>query len=167
MSRPGASVSLRRANAGDADAVADVYCRTRRAAVPHIPRMTHSDADVRAWFASIVLVEHETWVALVGDRVVGIAVARGDWLDQLYVLPEHQRAGIGSRLLDEAKRARHTLRLHAFQSNEPAREFYEKRGFRAIAFGDGTGNEEGEPDVLYEWTVAPALARPRSRGIIL
>jgi hypothetical protein len=28
---------------------------------------------------------------------------------------------------------------------------YESRGFRAIAFGDGAGNEEKCPDVLYEW----------------
>ena len=116
-----------------------------------IPPLIHAEADVRGWFASIVLVEHEVWVAVMAGRIVGIAVLRGDSLDQLYVLPEHQRHGVGSRLLDHAKRARGLLRLHAFQSNEPARDFYEKRGFRAVAFGDGTGNEEGAPDVLYEW----------------
>ena len=106
---------------------------------------------MRAWFASIVLVEHEVWVAAAGEHVVGIAVLRGDTLDQLYVHPGHQRHGIGSRLLDHAKRQRRTLRLSTFQSNEVARVFYERRGFRPIAFGDGTANEEGEPDVLYEW----------------
>ena len=38
-------------------------------------------------------------------------------------------------------RLRRSLRLYAFESNEPARDFYEKHGFKAIAFGDGTGNE--------------------------
>ena len=58
---------------------------------------------------------------------------------------------MGSRLLAHAKKQRRVLRLYTFQSNEPARDFYEKHGFRAVAFGDGTANEEGAPDVLYEW----------------
>jgi ribosomal protein S18 acetylase RimI-like enzyme len=144
-------LQLRRATGSDADEVAAVYVRSRQQAAPYIPGMAHTLADVRDWFASIVLVEHEVWVAVIAGRIVGLTVLRGNSLDQLYVLPEHQGRGVGSRLLDQVKRARGTLRLHAFQSNEPAREFYEKRGFRAIAFGDGTGNEDGAPDVLYEW----------------
>ena len=30
------------------------------------------------------------------------------------------------------------------------RRFYERNGFVAARLGDGTGNEEGEPDVVYE-----------------
>ena len=37
-----------------------------------------------------------------------------------------------------------------FARNAGARRFYERHGFVAVAFGDGTGNEEGEPDVRYE-----------------
>jgi hypothetical protein len=44
------------------------------------------------------------------------------------------------------------MRLYAFQRNTRARGFYERRGFVAVEFGDGSGNEEGEPDVLYQWT---------------
>ena len=32
-----------------------------------------------------------------------------------------------------------------------ARRFYERNGFVAEAFGDGTGNEERQPDVRYTW----------------
>ena len=42
------------------------------------------------------------------------------------------------------------LRLYTFQSNEGARRFYERHGFAAVAFGDGSDNEEREPDVRYE-----------------
>ena len=38
-----------------------------------------------------------------------------------------------------------------FQRNAAARAFYEKHGFRAVAFGDGSANMEAEPDALYEW----------------
>jgi len=145
------AMTIRRGTVDDAAPVADVYLASRRAAAGRIPRGIHTDDEVRAWFASIVLVEHEVWVAELDGRVVGIAVLRGDSLDQLYVQPEVQRRGVGLRLLDHVKRGRSRLRLFTFEANEPAREFYEKHGFKAIAFGDGTANEEGAPDVLYEW----------------
>jgi hypothetical protein len=36
-----------------------------------------------------------------------------------------------------------------------ARAFYERHGFVAIEFGDGSGNEAGQPDVFYEWRGKP------------
>lgn len=99
-----------------------------------------------------MLAEQEAWVAEVDGTIAGMLVLRGDSVDHLYIRPGAQRRGIGARLLQHAKRQRpHGLRLYTFEANEPARDFYEKHGFKAIAFGDGTGNEEGEPDVLYEW----------------
>jgi ribosomal protein S18 acetylase RimI-like enzyme len=63
------------------------------------------------------------------------------------------RRGIGTPLLEHARRALSPpIRLYTFQCNESARQFYERRGFRPIAFGDGSGNEEKCPDVLYEWS---------------
>ncbi len=132
-------------------AVTDVYLTSRRQAVPYIPRTVHTDDEVREWFASIVLVQHEVWVALIRDRIVGVMVLRGESLDHLYVRQEHRRRGVEAQLLAHAKRQRRILRLYTFQSNEPARTFYEQHGFTAIAFGDGSTNEEGAPDVLYEW----------------
>jgi hypothetical protein len=43
------------------------------------------------------------------------------------------------------------IRLYTFRENHRARRLYESRGFRAIAFGNGSGNEEKCPDILYEW----------------
>ena len=150
--RAAPAITIRAAQIDEADAVADVYLASRRHAGALIPRGTHSDEDVRHWFASIVLVTHETWVAEQAGRITALLVLRGQSLDQLYVHPAHQRGGIGSALLTHAKRRRRRLRLYTFESNEPARAFYEKHGFRAIAFGDGTANDEGAPDILYEWT---------------
>jgi GNAT superfamily N-acetyltransferase len=142
---------IRRAVADEAPVVADVYLTSRREAAPYIPRVTHSRDEVREWFASIVLVEHEVWVAEIARHIIAVMVLRGESLDHLYVLQHHQRRGVGTRLLEHAKTQRRVLRLYAFQSNGPARDFYEKHGFKPIAFGDGTTNEEGAPDVLYEW----------------
>ena len=41
------------------------------------------------------------------------------------------------------------IKLHCFQANTGARRLYERHGFRAEAFGDGSANEEGLPDILY------------------
>jgi ribosomal protein S18 acetylase RimI-like enzyme len=146
-----AVAAIRRGVTADASAVAEVYLASRRGAAPRIPPLSHTDPEVRDWFASIVLVEHEVWVAERGGRIVGVMVMRGDFLDQLYVSPDCQRLGIGAQLLDVAKRRHGRLRLYTFEANEPARDFYEKHGFTAVAFGDGTANPEGAPDVLYEW----------------
>jgi ribosomal protein S18 acetylase RimI-like enzyme len=74
-------------------------------------------------------------------------------LNQMYVLPEYVGCGVGTALLDVAlKSMRHSLRLFTFQQNEAARRFYERHGFKAIAYSDGQDNEEQCPDVIYELT---------------
>lgn len=149
--RPPDPVALREGTVADADEITDVFLRSRRHAGALMPRMVHSAGETRMWLATIVLVDQEVWVAEVAGRIVAMMVLRDESLDHLYVRPEHQRRGIGARLLAHAKRRRRHLRLFTFETNEPARAFYEKHGFRTVAFGDGTGNEEGAPDVLYEW----------------
>ena len=75
----------------------------------------------------------------------------GAWIEQLYLMPGWTGQGIGGQLLAAAlARLPRPVRLYCFQANAGARAFYERQGFRAIAFGDGSGNEEGCPDVLYE-----------------
>jgi GNAT superfamily N-acetyltransferase len=143
---------IRPAAARDADAIAAVHRTSMREALPYLPDL-HTEAEDRAWVANVVLPRQEVWVAESGGRVVGVAALDGDMLAQLYILPGEQGQGIGSAILAKAKARRPAgMRLYAFQRNTRARDFYERRGFVAIAFGDGSGNEEGEPDVLYQWT---------------
>jgi GNAT superfamily N-acetyltransferase len=143
---------IRTAAAGDASEIAEVHTVAMREAMPYLPHL-HSDEETRAWVTEAVLPRQEVWVAEADGRVVGVTALEGDMVQQLYILPGYQGSGIGSALLALAKSRRPGgLRLYAFQRNTRARGFYERRGFVAIAFGDGSGNEEGEPDVLYEWT---------------
>ena len=83
--------------------------------------------------------------------VVALLVMEGRWVDQLYVDPAYSGRGLGSRLLDLAKKHHPGgLDLWTFQANAGARRFYERHGFTAIATTDGD-NEEGAPDVHYGW----------------
>ena len=71
--------------------------------------------------------------------------------------PHRCRKGVGRRLIELAKERRPGgLDLYCFAVNATARRFYERNGFAPVAFGDGSGNEERQPDVLYRWTPTPS-----------
>jgi GNAT superfamily N-acetyltransferase len=146
-----ATFEIRATTLEDADAAATVWLCSRRAAIEHIPAPIHSDAEVRSWVSSHVLVELECWIAETpSGEVVGLLVLERDWIEQLYVLPAWQGQGVGSALVELAKRLRpRGLQLRTFVSNTPARRFYEGRGFRAVESTDGGHNEERAPDVRY------------------
>ena len=141
---------IRRGTAADARAAADVWLRVRRAARDAIPDPVHSADDVRGWFAEVVVVSRELWLAEEAGALVGILVLDGDWVNQLYV--ERTGEGIGAALLAAAKRERPGgLRLWTFQSNTGAQRFYERHGFVEESRTDGRDNEERAPDILYVW----------------
>ncbi|MCU1494024.1 MAG: putative acetyltransferase [Acidimicrobiaceae bacterium] len=144
--------SLRRADIGEVQAIADVWLRSRAASVPAIPLPVHGDSDIRAWFSDVVLATREVWVAEAsGGEIVGVLVLEHGWLDQLYLDPGWTNRGIGSRLVDIAKARRpEGLDLWTFQANHGARRFYERHGFTAVEITEGD-NEEGAPDVRYRW----------------
>ncbi|MDQ1375453.1 MAG: hypothetical protein QOJ09_2791, partial [Actinomycetota bacterium] len=125
--------------------------------------LVHDNADVRRWFADVVVVERELWVAEdIEAGVIGVLVLNGDWVDQLYVEPGLTGKGIGSTLLDVAKRERpRGLQLWTFQSNAGAQGFYRRHGFAEAERTDGAGNEEGAADVRYEWRPAPVSTPSR------
>lgn len=111
-----------------------------------------TDEQVHAWFAETVLPEREVWVADDGARVVAVLVLEGEWLDQLYVAVDETGLGIGSRLVRLAKQRRPSgLKLWTFEANVRARKFYEGHGFVVTDSTDGD-NEEGVPDIRYEWS---------------
>ncbi len=144
-------LDLRRADASDATAVADVWLRSYTAALPGV-RRAHTDEEVRSWIRHVVVPHQETWVATAGGTVVAMLVLDGEDLDQLYVDPPWRGRGIGDRLVELAKRRSPTgLELWTFQVNGPARRFYERHGFVAAEHTDGARNEEREPDVRYVW----------------
>jgi GNAT superfamily N-acetyltransferase len=118
--------------------------------------LVHPDDEVREWIRSRLISTGRTTVAVAEDGVVGIlAISPGSeasWIDHLYVLPEWVGRGVGTRLLDQAvRKLPPPIRLYTFRQNLRARRFYEARGFVALELGDGSGNEERCPDILYEW----------------
>jgi GNAT superfamily N-acetyltransferase len=136
---------LRRAVLADAPAIAAVYRVS--AWHPHI----HTPEEDVAFFSGRMLPQQTVWVIEDGGSVVAYAAAQADFLNHLFVHPEAQGRGHGSRLLGGVQAGLDFLQLWTFQGNAKARAFYERRGFVAAEFTDGEGNEERLPDVRYEW----------------
>jgi len=99
-------------------------------------------------------------VAELEEGVAGFIAIEGAYIEHLYIAPAHQGIGIGDALLQRAKELRPDgLMLWTFERNHRARAFYEKRGFVAVEFTDGSRNEERTPDVRYHWNPAKLTSR--------
>ena len=138
----------------DGPAVADLFARSRAAAMPWLPVLHTSDED-RAFFADQL--REKTGLGVAGpDGLLGFVIVQPGWLDHLYVEPAARGQGIGSALLAEARgRLAGDLQLWAFARNLPALAFYAHHGAIELERTDGRGNEEREPDVRL---LLPALA---------
>ena len=145
-------MTVRRATPDDAGDAARVFTAAF-ASMNFVPKM-HSAEEDRAFVRSLIL-EKDVWVAERDARVIGLACWHDGWLEQLYVDPAHHDGGAGTALLARVMREHpEGFQLWTFQANAGARRFYERHGFRAVEFTDGSRNEERQPDVRYVWRPA-------------
>jgi GNAT superfamily N-acetyltransferase len=145
-------IEYRPALAADAPAIARILRGAMRTAMPWLPDL-HSPGEDRWFVENRLLADSQVTVADEDGRIVGYMAqsAAGDWIEHLYLLPDHWRRGIGTELVHRAQAKTAELQLWAFQRNLPARRFYERHRFRAVEVTDGSGNEEKTPDVRYLW----------------
>ncbi|MFP8877532.1 MAG: GNAT family N-acetyltransferase [Myxococcota bacterium] len=151
-------INFRSATSADAEQVADIYLESRKTFLAYAP-LVHSDDAIRQWIAGHLIPSGGVTVASTNDvltLIVGMmALSRNEsvgWIDQLYLRPTFVECGIGSHFVENAKaELGPPIQLHTFQENGGARRFYERQGFRILELGDGSGNEEDCPDILYEW----------------
>jgi ribosomal protein S18 acetylase RimI-like enzyme len=111
----------------------------------------HSEAEDRRFLSGDVLPKNSVWVAEVNSSVIAFIAFSKGWIHHLFVAPEFQHQGVGSRLTDLAKASAPHLQLWVFQTNVPAIRFYKRHGFQVTRQTDGASNEERMPDVLMEW----------------
>lgn len=157
--------TIEAATAHDAAEIGELHVASRAAALP-FPREVHRPGEMRAWLRDVVLPRGTTWVVRWGDRLCGFMTLDGADIDQLCLHPDMRRRGLGAALVEHAKAmSPRGLRLVTLQGNASARAFYEAHGFAPVAYGDGSRNEEGEPDVFCEWMPSRKRRRaPRARG---
>jgi GNAT superfamily N-acetyltransferase len=141
---------IRRARPEDADSIAETFVASLES-LTFLPAI-HTHDEHRDFITEVVPRDHEIWVADDEGTVVGLAAIGENTLGHIYVHPDFQARGLGTALLDKTKELRPDgFTLWTFPANERACRFYERHGLHPIEFGDGSGNEEGLPDVRYEW----------------
>lgn len=146
-----ASIAIRQARAADAGAISRIYIAARETSMTYLPNL-YSHSEIRQWIADDVLAQCEVTLACTRLMIAGFAAVRKDWLEQLYVHPDLQNAGVGSFLVSHAKKASTgTLRIHVFQQNLRARAFYARHGFTVERLRDKSENGEGVPDMVCVW----------------
>ena len=136
----------------DFDAVTILWRISREKSLPEFQlEKGHFFFEDRDYFQKQIVKNNQIWVVESQNYPVGFMAMNNDFVDQLYIDPNHQRRGIGRSLLNLAReRSPDHVWLYTLQVNTSAREFYEKNGFVAEKFGISPP-PESEPDVEYHW----------------
>ncbi len=137
----------------DFDALVILWRISREKSVPDFQlRKGHFFYEDMDYFRDHLLAGNTAWVVEdESGRPAAFMAIKDDFIDHLYVHPAHWRKGFGEQLLAFARTLSPArLWLYTLQINTNARAFYEKNGFKPIAFGVSPA-PESEPDVKYEW----------------
>ena len=146
-------VSLRHARSTDAGKVGAILSEFIDT-TPWMPRLHSRAEDVG--FAALMI--DRGWVIVAHDarQVTGFAARDGDEVHALYVAGNARRKGVGSALVRACQADVDRLSLWTFQANTTAQAFYAHHGFSQREHTDGSRNDEGLPDIRFEWTKEPA-----------
>ena len=138
-------VSIRKADISDLDQVRSLLFLTWRHTFEPLHGTDHVDQICAVWEdgkeleARLIAKDANFLVAIIDQLIVGMAFARAPnvegiaYLSQLYILPEHQRQGIGRDLLEEIELSfpeAKLMRLGVDARNVKAVGFYERFGYR-------------------------------------
>ena len=136
----------------DFDSVTKLWRHAREITFPDFQRRKgHSFAEDCAYFQNVILKENAVYVACMDSDVVGFLAIKDDFIDHLFISPDHQRQGVGAALIEFARTlSPEKLWLYTFESNANGHAFYEKNGFVATKFNISP-EPKAELDVLFEW----------------
>jgi len=100
---------------------------------------------VKSDMTNIYVPNSDTWVYEIDNSIVGFISMLDNEIGGLFVLPNNQSKGIGSKLVDFIKKEHSVLEVEVFEKNLIGRAFYDKYGFERIK---KYKHEESGNDVL-------------------
>lgn len=163
------TINTRRAHKSDAADIADVHdvswTNAYGGIVPHkaLNRMVHRrGAD---WWADAIVRNTVILVLELQDKIVGYATLGRNRVKtlpfdgeiyEIYLLPEYQGIGLGTRLFIAARSelTRRGLKgavVWALSDNDPALHFYRNAGGREIAEGKETFDGQDLLKIAFSW----------------
>ena len=143
-------ITLRLATDADAARIAALFSDSQRL-LTFLPDL-HTDEEDRGFIGNVVMRECRVTVAESDGAIIGFMAEQPGWIDHLYIDPKVLRSGAGTLLLRDTLSRQDQLDLWCFADNARARAVYEKHGFVAAEFADGSGNEAKCRDIRYRWT---------------
>ena len=159
----------RRAQPEDAGRIADVHANSWQNAyagiVPHGALARMINRRGRDWWATAIRKSTIILVIEVDDTIAGYATLGPNRVStfplegeiyEIYVQPEYQGIGIGTRLFSDARselkrRGYKGTAVWVLADNEPAISFYENAGGRAIAKGSEHFDQKRLDKIAYAW----------------
>jgi len=144
-------LKIRKIDNSEVNNVAELWHFTKKAAYSYLPleQLRNLEED-ELFFREQILSRCDVWAADDNGQIAGFLAIQGPYVDRLYVLPDSQLRGIGSRLIQHAKElSPDGLRLHTHRKNIPAWKFYEKHGFATA--GDDVNPVSGRPVFRMRW----------------
>ena len=163
------TIDIRKAEPADAAEIADVHQQAWRGAyagiIPHKTLTSMINRRGPDWWASAIRRSATVLIVEIGGAVAGYATIgrnRARELKQqgeiyeLYMRPEYQGVGLGSRLFKAARRrlAEHGLKglvVWALEENDGALAFYAGAGGRDIAEGVEVFEHKAMKKVAFVW----------------
>jgi putative acetyltransferase len=114
----------------DTEAVLQVWYDAARFAYTFVPEdfWASEREDIRSKYLPLA----QTWVYEQKGAIVGFLSLLDNHIGGLFVAPEQQGEGIGTKLIGHARTLHATLSLDVFEQNAPALRFYERRGFVVV-----------------------------------
>jgi ribosomal protein S18 acetylase RimI-like enzyme len=135
----------------------DVHCNFYRTLIPrnqlteYDQRYTDTYEKRRDFKKSLISNEQEVIVATDSGNVIGYMVLSNNRIKSLFISPNYQGGGVGSRLIKYAQQsANQYLELSVLSNNQPAIEFYKKHGFAIIEKSDKTYFDVNKLDMQFD-----------------
>src|SRR3954451_17962216 len=163
------TVDIRKAEPGDADAIADVHRDAWQGAyagiIPHRALTAMINRRGSQWWANAIKRAATVLVIEIGGKIAGYAtigrnrareLRQEGEIYELYLRPECQGIGLGTRLLSAARErlSAHGLRgmvVWALEENANAVSFYASAGGRYIAEGVEVFDQKAVRKVAFIW----------------
>ncbi len=152
---PALPIALRAARTTDAGKLGAMISQSVDAQ-SWMPKLHSGAQDVA--FAGKMIDRGWVTVAEIDWTVSGFMARDGEEIHSLYIADFAQNQGVGQALIADAKTRSDRLSLWTFQANRGAQRFYKREGFEPVEETDGSGNDEGLPDIRFEWTSTGAAS---------